>query len=66
MSIYEIKILLAVYVGNEELVLKNAGGKKLADSNDYFVVTDDGNCHLQFSCREKATFFRCCHESAYF
>ena len=46
MSIYEIKILLAVYVGNEELVLKNAGGKKLADSNDYFVVTDDGNCHL--------------------
>ena len=46
MSIYEIKILLAVYVGNEELVLKNAGGKKLADSNNYFVVTDDGNCHL--------------------
>ena len=46
MSIYEIKILLAVYVGNEELVLKNAGGKKLADSSDYFVVTDDGNCHL--------------------
>ena len=46
MSIHEIKILLAVYVGNEELVLKNAGGKKLADSNNYFVVTDDGNCHL--------------------
>ena len=46
MSIYEIKILLTVYVGNEVLVLKNAGGKKLADSNDYFVVTDDGNCHL--------------------
>lgn len=46
MSIYEIKILLAVYVGNEELVLKNAGGKKLACSNNYFVVTDDGNCHL--------------------
>ena len=46
MSIYEIKILLAVYVGNEELVLKNTGGKKLVDSNDYFVVTDDGNCHL--------------------
>ena len=46
MSIYEIKILLAVYVGNEVLVLKNAGGKKLVDSNDYFVVTDDGNCHL--------------------
>lgn len=46
MSIYEIKILLAVYVGNEELVLKNAGGKKLAGSNNYFVVTDDGNCHL--------------------
>ena len=46
MSIYEIKILLAVYVGNEELVLKNASGKKLADSNNYFVVTDDGNCHL--------------------
>ena len=35
-----------MYVSNEELVLKNAGGKKLADSNDYFVVTDDGNCHL--------------------
>ena len=46
MSIHEIKILLAVYVGNEELVLKNAGGNKLADSNNYFVVTDDGNCHL--------------------
>ena len=46
MDIYEIKVLLAVYVGNEELVLKNAGGNKLADSNDYFVVTDDGICHL--------------------
>lgn len=46
MDIHEIKVLLAVHVGNEELVLKNAGGKKLADSNDYFVVTDDGICHL--------------------
>ncbi len=46
MDIYEIKVLLALHVGNEEHVLKNAGGKKLADSNDYFVVTDDGSCHL--------------------
>lgn len=46
MDIHEIKVLLAVHVGNEELVLKNASGKKLADSNDYFLVTDDGICHL--------------------
>ena len=46
MNMHEIKVLLAVHVGNEELVLKNAGGNKLADSNDYFVVTDDGICHL--------------------
>jgi len=46
MDIHEIKVLLAVHVGNEKLVLKNAGGKKLAGSNDYFVVTDDGICHL--------------------
>lgn len=46
MDIHEIKVLIAVHVGNEEFVLKNAGGKKLAGSNDYFVVTDDGICHL--------------------
>lgn len=46
MDIHEIKVLFAMHVGNEKLVLKNAGGKKLADSNDYFVVTDDGICHL--------------------
>lgn len=46
MDIHEIKVLLAVHAGNEKLALKNAGGKKLADSNDYFVVTDDGICHL--------------------
>ncbi len=46
MDMHEIKVLLAVHVGNEELVLKNAGGNKMADSNDYFVVTDDGTCHL--------------------
>ena len=46
MDIHEIKVLLAVNIGNEELVLKNAGGKKLADSNDYFVVTSDGSCYL--------------------
>lgn len=46
MDIHEIKVLLAVHVGNEKLVLKNAGGKKLAESNDYFIVTDDGICHL--------------------
>ena len=46
MDIYEIKVLLAVNVGNEELVLKNIGGKKLANLNDYFVVTGDGSCYL--------------------
>lgn len=44
MDIHEIKILLALHIGNEEFVLKNAGGKKLVD--DYFVVTNDGSCYL--------------------
>ena len=46
MDINEIKVLLAIYAGNEKLALKNAGGKKLAGSSDYFIVTDDGICHL--------------------